>query len=375
MPARRQGERVLGPYRHGSGWRVIEVAADGSRTRSHFATEARADAYVESLTKQLIASDHTTASALDAYEIHLKAKGNKGGSIERTRWAVERMFPTPLALWALSAKTCRARYEAIAAELAVDSHRNALAETKTFLAWCVEASFIGSNPADGVKGTGKRRKKKAQLRIREARLWFALAHKEACGDDGDGALAALIALLLGMRASEITGIRIRDLDEDEAPYDSLWIDESKTEAGRRALDVPEVLRPLLAEQAKGRSPGALLFPTKVRRGARKGVEVAHWRDWPRENIQRLCKEAGVPRVTAHGMRGLLSTISLERGLAGKLVADTLGHEDVRTTIDSYAQRGSAEAGARRRGMAKLIPFPAGEGADEAVGRKSKKRGI
>jgi integrase len=365
MPGRKRGERVLGPYRHGAGWRVVEVAADGSRTRSQFASKKKAEIYAESLSQQLVASDHTTASALDAYEDHLKAKGNKEGSIDRTRWAVEKMFPTPVAMWALSAKLCKARYEAIAGgELAVDSHRNALAETKTFLEWCVERGFIGSNPAAEVKGTGKRRKKKAQLRIKEARQWYTVALRAASEGD-DGALAALIALLLGMRASEITNLRVRDLDEDESPFDSLWIDDSKTEAGRRPLDVPEVLRPLLAAQAKGRKPDALLFPTRVRRGPRKGTEVPHWRDWPRENIQSLCKIAGVPRVTAHGMRGLLSTISLERGLAGHLVAATLGHEDVRTTLDSYAQRGAAESGARRRGVAKLLSFP----VQEAQGTK------
>jgi len=34
---------------------------------------------------------------------------------------------------------------------------------------------------------------------------------------------------------------------------------------------------------------------------------AHRRDWPRENVRRICKLAAVPEVTAHGMRDLHST--------------------------------------------------------------------
>lgn len=354
MPGRKRGERVLGPYRHGNGWRVVRIEANGSRGRRTFPTKRKAEIYAELVRQQLVAGDYTTDTALDAYEDHLiHVKGNKPGSVARTRWSVARFFPQPVALWALSPGKCKERYEAISAELSTDSHRNALAEVKTFLNWCVERGMLGSgmlgkNPAVDLKGTGRRSKRKAQLRIKEARRWFAVAYQEAQRGD-DGALAALMALVLGMRAGEIVASRVRDLDEDEAPGDTLWIPDSKTEAGRRTLEVPELLRPLLLEQAKAKRPDAFLFGV--------GVSGRHWRDWPRHQVARLCDAAGVPKVTAHGMRGVLATLTIERGAAGHLVAQMLGHEDERTTMDSYAQPGSADTGARARGLAKLLPFP------------------
>jgi hypothetical protein len=53
------------------------------------------------------------------------------------------------------------------------------------------------------------------------------------------------------------------------------------------------------------------------------------------------------------MRGLLATLTAERGLAGHFNAATLGHEDERTTMTAYAAWGAAAAGADRRGLVVL----------------------
>src|SRR5450755_3890649 len=152
-------------------------------------------------------------------------------------------------------------------------------------------------------------------------------------------------MLLGMRASEIVSRRVADLDEDEAPGDLLWIPCSKTPAGRRTAEVPEVRRPMLVECTEGKAPASHLFETEEGK--------AHWRDWIIKNVRRICDLAKVPRVTAHAMRGLLATLTAERGLAGHLIAATLGHEDERTTMNAYAAPGAAAAGANRRGLVLL----------------------
>src|SRR5262249_17330647 len=81
-----------------------------------------------------------------------------------------------------------------------------------------------------------------------------------------------------------------------------------------------------------------------------------------------CDLAEVPRVTAHAMRGLLATITAERGMAGHLIAATLGHEDERTTMHAYAAPGSAAAGDRRRGLVVL------NGGVQVAGKSAKLRG-
>jgi integrase len=359
MPQRRRGARILGPYPHHDGWRCIQVAEDGSRRRRFFDTEEEANLYVQLFQEQLAAGDRTTATALSEYEKHLKEQGNLVGSISRTRWSISVFFPKPIPLWALSERRCKELYADLTERnrhadkpdkepetYSVDSHRNALAEVKTFLGWCVEQRWITTNPAAKVKGTGRRRKRKPQLRIKQARKWYGKALELAeVGDDG--AVAALVALLLGLRASEITNLVVGDLDETDTPCDTVWIDDSKTDAGRRALEVPEVLRLLLVEQAKGMPPARPLFA-----GA-KGRP--HWRDWVRKNVKRIAAAAELPEdvasaLTAHSLRGMLADLALRRGAPGELVAGALGHEDPRTTREAYAQAGAAEEGDRRKGL-------------------------
>lgn len=360
----RRGERLLGPYEQHNGWRVIEIDASGNRKSTLFDDEGKAQRYIEILTAELAREDHTTATALEAYREHLKAKGNKPDSIRQTGWAIEQFFPEPIALSMLSAKRCAKLYDDMRARptrtgkpLSVDSHRGMLAQVRTFLAWCIERGWMRDNPAAGVKGIGKRRprgktlgKAGHELRVKEARAWYVKALDLADGGD-DGATAALVALLLGMRASEIVSRRVSDLDQDEAPGDLLWIPCSKTPAGRRTLEVPEALRPLLLACVEGKARERYIF--ECERPHEFGSGKPHLRDWVIDQVHRICDAAGVPRVTAHAMRGLLATLTAERGLAGHLIAATLGHEDERTTMHAYAAPGAAAAGVRRRGWTVL----------------------
>ena len=127
--------------------------------------------------------------------------------------------------------------------------------------------WIRQNPLAGVKPIGKRRRGKAQLRINETRRLVAHAILQACWSDEEagtpnlrfnreGALAVLVALLMGMRAGEVVMIEKRDLDDGGK---LLWISDSKTEAGKRTLRVPAVLQHLLRQQAR-RARGDRLWP-------------------------------------------------------------------------------------------------------------------
>jgi integrase len=365
MSAKR-GERVLGPYEQSNGWRVVEIDAGGKRTSSVFETEQRAARYAEILRSELATADHTTTTALEQYRSHLIDKGNKPLSIETTVWAIGLFFPDATPLHMLSAKRCAKLYEALRTTPrertgkppSADTHRNVLAQTKSFLAWCLKQGWLGENPLAAVEGIGKRRprgkslgKAGNELRIKQARAWYMQALALASSKGDRGAIAALVALLLGMRASEIVSRRVADLDEDQAPGDLLWIPCSKTPAGRRTLEVPGVLRQLLVVCAEGKGGERYLF--ECERPHERAKPKPHGRDWVIDQVHRICDLAKVPRVTAHAMRGLLATLTAERGLAGHLIAATLGHEDQRTTMKAYAAPGSAAAGVNRRGLVVL----------------------
>jgi integrase len=360
---KRGGERVLGPYEEAEDkFRVIRVDANDERFSRVFETLREAEVYKAELLGELAQLDVTTKTALDEYKKHLESKGNKSDSVRQTCWALGLFFGEPLAFDALTPKKCAALYETFRTAPmkrtkkppSVDSHRGTLSQARTFLEWCRSRGYLrGENPLKEVQGIGKRRPRGKslgqagnELRVKEARAWYAKA-LELADEDDQGAIAALVALLLGLRASEIVSRRVQDLDDDEAPADLLWIPCSKTPAGRRTLEVPEVLRPLLLVCAEGKSPDRFLFECEREQDA---IGKPHVRDWVLDQVHRICDAAKVPQVTAHAMRGLLATLTAERGLAGHMIAATLGHEDERTTMHAYAAPGAAGVGVRRRGL-------------------------
>lgn len=345
MPRTRKGARALGPYRDGPNlFRVVAVAADGSRESEWFDSREKAEVYKAFLGEQLVSTEVTTATALNEFCAYKDAQGRKGGTAYQYRRAVNRFFPAPMPVWALTEKRCQVLYEEMAKKFAVDTHRNTLAMVKTFLRWCVAKGYCKANPAENIEGTGKRHKGKEQLRRKELRLWFA----KACelGEEGHhGAVASLMALVLGMRASEIVSRTVRDLDEESLPCDTLVIERGKTDKAARTLEVPEFLRLMLVTVAGAREIGPL-FPAKG--GGH------HDRNWVRDHVQRICTLANVSEVTAHGMRGTLADMALRQGYGD--IVPFLGHESI-TTTEGYAKPGAKDEGQRKRGLAALGIVP------------------
>lgn len=217
--------------------------------------------------------------------------------------------------------------------VAVDSHRTILGQCRRFFAWAVESGHVAHNPFATVRPIGKPRVGKTQLRIDEARRFVAHAIDKAAHGDRI-ATGALLALLLGMRAGEVLGRTVRDLDDEGRV---LWIPKGKTANARRRLAVPDVLRPLLLRLGQGQPPEALLF------GSRAGAPGQPLSDaWLWSGIQALCKEAGVPRVSTHSLRGLHSTLALEAGATSSAVAAALGHGSFEITAKHYAAPGALD---------------------------------
>ena len=333
--------RVWGPHRHGRGYRCYFRREGKTCATETVETLAEAERLKRALERELAAQDQlTVADALGQYEQFLIAKGNKPGSIKLTVFRLRDFFPdhdVPVAH--LTAREAAALYQRLVTEprpgtgrpLAADTHRNALAQAKSFMKWCVSNGHLPQNPLHNVSGQGRRRRGKAQLGIDESRK---LSHKALeLAEDGDqGALAVLVLLYVGLRAGELVNLRVRDLDDRGRV---LWVRDShlaevdhlKTPAAQRAPSVPRMLRPLLAELARGRPALDYLFGK-------------HWRDWPREQVERVCKLAGVPQVTAHGLRGMKSTLALLAGDNPEIVARSLGHRSSKITLNTYAAPGT-----------------------------------
>lgn len=360
--SRKKGERILGPYGQPEGWRVIEVDANGKRSSSMFDSEAKAEKYIELMRASLDKPAHTTETAWLEYKAHMTANGRKPDSIASCEWALRQFFPEPVSISTLTEGRCQRLYDdvrtrpskATGKPLAADTHRTALAYMKAMFSWCASKprNWIKENPFADVKAEGELRprgkslgKSGNELRVKGAREWYRAA-LDMAGAGDQGAIAGLVALLLGMRANEIVSRRVADVEHYDEPADALWIPCSKTPAGRRTLEVPDVLRPFLLSLTEGKDEHRPLFEASPGK--------AHPREWVRKVVHRVCDRAGLPRVTAHAMRGLLATITAEQGMAGHLIAATLGHTSYEgMTRKAYAAPGSHETGVNRRGLTVL----------------------
>ncbi len=361
MP-RRKGARVLGPYKwercgRPTRYRFFVVDAKGGRVAFAFKSWAKAEAEAASW-RAAIEELTVLGPALIAYEEWMVAdKGNLAGSAATTAARVRGFFgDQTLRLPALTAERLRKLYDRRAKQVSVDTHRNELAEVKTFLRWAGERGAVPRrllNELDKVKGKGRRSHGKAQLpRVDDARRWLELAQQLATqGTDKEhaGATAAMLTMLAGLRASEIVGLRVGDLDDGGH---LIWVRDSKTAAGRRQVPLicadldgqpiarMVLLRDALLALAEGKPAGAKLLGE-------------HWRDWPRKWVQRICEAARVPKTTAHGMRGLHATLAQLGGGTAHLVAGALGHTSSVITKQAYIRPEAATA-ADQRGALRVI---------------------
>jgi integrase len=244
----------------------------------------------------------------------------------------------------LRPKKCEELYREIVKTCAVDTHRNALAEAKTFGAW------IATNPLAEVTGVGQRNRGKKQLRIDEARKLVDLCLRKA--NEGDeAAVGVLTAFLLGLRASEVTDRVVRDLDDNGR---LLWIEFGKTRRARRTLEVPALLRPYLLALVKGRAPDAQLISRTISRHSGKKRD----RYWLAHHVERLCTDAGVPVVCTQSLRGLHASVATEAGATSHVVASALGHSSPAVTHAHYIDGDTARRTRTRRVIGTVAPDPA-----------------
>lgn len=331
MRQRRGG--VYGPYQHRRQWRVDVVGPSGERSTGLFESEAAALEVIRKTSERLgLMSGVNVLEAIEKYEVHLRQKGNRPKSIDATKARLKRILAGELKLKLrnLSETRCRTAYHTLVEELAVDSHRNILAEMKTWARWCMKQGWIATSPAEGIEGVGRRSRGKDQLRVAEARAYAQAAFELAALSDGP--IATLCALFMGMRASEIVERRVRDLDDEGR---LMWIPQAKTFAGKRMLGVPDFLRDDLLRLAEGKKPEDWLFSS-------------HRREWILDWVKRTCERAKVPEVSCHGLRGTYATLAIAAGLRARDVAESLGHADERITRLAYAKPESYEQGRQRK---------------------------
>ncbi len=322
-------ERSLGPYKHGNRWRVVRVAADGSRGRRSFKSEALACAYIA--LHQDETDGRTVAMTVDQYIGHLKQRGLK--SWETISYRLRGLLKTDgrdRALRSLNRKVAKRLFADRCKEVGVDTQIGELSAAGRFAEWCIAQGWLREDPFEGLEAIGERGRGKPQLRIDEARRFI----DTALADDHASGLPAAVALLMGLRATEITSRVCRDVDDGARV---LWIVRAKTRKGDRRLEIPEVLRPRLAELVKGRDANAPLFGPDADR---------HWLYY---HVKRIAKAAGVMTVCVHALRGTQASIAAG-AISVEHVATALGQTGPAVTRRHYLAKGAEQDGQQRRAL-------------------------
>ena len=351
---REQQERIYGPYEHGDQWRVHIVTGrgDGRKTvYKTYPTRARAEAFIAGARDE--AQGRSVRASVDAFLERMRAQGRGAGTVETAEHRLWMLLGLPAngerpLRWLNGRGT--ELYTASQVGHAVDTHRAALSLGKRFADWCVTQRWLRDNPFAAVEAVGHKRRgaDKPMLRVDEARKLTATCLALSTKPE---AVAVLTALLLGVRASEVIKRNVRDLDDGGR---LLWIGVAKTDAGRRYLVVPELLRPLLLDLAADRSGDAPLFVDSC--GERPT------RDWMHYHVDALCKRAGVPQVGPHGLRRTHATLATEAGSTGPVVAAQLGHTTPVVTNTSYIQPAVLRASQSDRAL-RAITGETGDGGN------------
>lgn len=143
----------------------------------------------------------------------------------------------------------------------------------------------------------------------------------------------IVALLIGARPGEITGLRKRDWDPQ---YRELFIQRTsgyedgriKTPGSIRKIIVPDEVKEILNRRCEGIKENDLIFA-----GTRKNVLSASNCN---KKLKRWLSEAGIRKnLHTHSLRGSSGTYLLDNGVPIDAVSKLLGHERVSTTQAYY----------------------------------------
>jgi integrase len=107
-----------------------------------------------------------------------------------------------------------------------------------------------------------------------------------------------------------------------------WCAQPKTNAGRRTIDLPTFMIPLLEVQMAGKGPDDLVFVGPRGKPIRRSNFAAIW--WP------AVEKAGVTRCTPHALRHSYASWLLAKGMPINEVSQALGHTQPSTTLNIYA---------------------------------------
>lgn len=341
---------ICGPYRVRRRWKLIIVTGRiGRRRQSYnrkFDSREEAQRWAREFKRQRAAGGRTVADAQKAYLEYLERKGNKPGSIATARYRLDALLDPSMTLVDLNETRAQELYDALVdSGVKADTHRGCLVSGRAFGKFCATKKWLRANPFKDVMPVGRKAKGKEQLRVDESRVYMRHCMKAWRERQDRGAVAGLLALVFSMRASEVAQLVARDVD-DKGRVLRIAEADAKTDASKRAAAVPEAIRPVLLALAE--SPAC----TDGHLFAKEDGTPAD-RHWVLYHARKHMKAAGVPVITAHGLRGTSATIGSAKTGGATVMMDALGHTSESMTKAHYIDA-EAMADAQAESVAALL---------------------
>ncbi|MCC5878249.1 MAG: tyrosine-type recombinase/integrase, partial [Candidatus Sumerlaeia bacterium] len=231
----------------------------------------------------------------------------------------------------VTARDLKRLYDELAERTTVSTANRVLAAASGLLKHAVREGIIRKNPASAVR---RRRETGARLRFldRDEVAAFAGALRKEPRLYVRAFLE--LALLTGLRRSELLGLRWRDLD---LAVRCVHLAETKA-GGSRDVPISSAAAAVLARLPRG-ADSHYVF-----RGSRPDRPLSD----PSKHCRRIYKAAGITGCTLHTLRHTFASHALAGGVALQEIAALLGHRSQRTTmiyahIGSGAMRSAAEA--------------------------------
>lgn len=150
----------------------------------------------------------------------------------------------------------------------------------------------------------------------------------------------LAMAFLGLRWSELAGLRVADVDlvrgrvrvVERATEVGGRMDVSapKSPASHRSIAIPGSLRPMMAGRTAGKGPDALVFPAPDGGYLRNG----NWRH--RSGWSQVVADLGLAGITPHDLRRTFGSLARSAGADLRWIQKAMGHESITTTARIYA---------------------------------------
>jgi integrase len=208
--------------------------------------------------------------------------------------------------------------------------RNIMAIARPIFKQAVIEGLISSNPASGLELSSQPRRTGRALEPEECRLLL-----EKVDDHHRRVFYTFLAT--GLRAGEMTQLRIRDIDLKKRV---MIVTDSKTKTGQREIDLGENDISVLKEQIvslgeRGLDPEECVFQSVRGRPLNQ-------RNINERVLRKIIRENRLKSFTLHDLRRTHATMLVADGHDPKVVQERMGHKDIETTLKYYAHAAKAK---------------------------------